>query len=173
MVSLAMYSPSLMLPRSLPKQPSGRNEIKRSPDGAEKLNNKNIAEYTADTDARWGAKSKNNIWFGHKRNLSVDMRYGLIKKVAVTAANVPDYKVISSICPTAGAVFADKLYDTKATNNAIRAHGCYVATIRKNNNPIKNRDLDRFRSSLRMPFEGTFSKLSKRARYRGHAKVVM
>lgn len=142
-------------------------------DGAEKLNNKNVSEYAADRDARWGAKSKHNIWFGHKRNLSVDMRHGLIKKVAVTPANVPDYKVIKSICPNQGAVFADKLYDTKATNNAIRASGCYAATIRKNNNPIKNRDLDRWHSHLRMPFEGTFSKLSKRARYRGHAKVTM
>ena len=142
-------------------------------DGAEKLNNKNVSEYAADRDAKWGAKSKHNIWFGHKRNVSVDMRHGLIKKVAITPANVPDYKVITSVCPTEGAVFADKLYDTKATNDAIRAMGCHAATIRKNNNPIKNRDLDRFLSSLRMPFEGTFSKLSKRARYRGHAKVTM
>mgnify|MGYP001566802499 CR=1 FL=1 len=142
-------------------------------DGAEKLNNKNVEKYAADKDARWGAKSKHNIWFGHKRNLAVDMRHGLIKKVAITPANVPDYQVITSVCPKQGAVFMDKLYDTKATNDAVRANGCYAATIRKNNNPIKNRDLDRFRSSLRMPFEGTFSKLSKRARYRGHAKVTM
>jgi hypothetical protein len=35
----------------------------------------------------------------------------------------------------------------------------------------KNNDLDRWRSSVRAPFEGVFSKFEKRARYRGHAKV--
>ena len=35
----------------------------------------------------------------------------------------------------------------------------------------KNKDLDRWRSSVRASFEGVFSKCEKRARYRGHAKV--
>jgi IS5 family transposase len=35
----------------------------------------------------------------------------------------------------------------------------------------KNRHLDAFLSSLRMPFEGLFSKMSHRARYRGRLKV--
>lgn len=142
-------------------------------DGAEKLNNKNVAEYAADTDARWGAKSETNIWFGHKRHATVDMRHGLVKKVAVTAANVPDFKPVTSILPTQGAVFMDKIYDTKKTDAFVRAAGCHPATIRKNTSKEKNRDLDRWRSAVRMPFEGVFSKMSKFARYRGHAKVVM
>lgn len=142
-------------------------------DGAEKLNNKNVEKYAADKDARWGAKSETNIWFGHKRHAAVDMRHGLVQKVAVTSANVPDFKPVGSILPTQGAVFMDKLYDTKKTNALVRAAGCHVATIRKNTNKEKNRDLDRFRSAIRMPFEGVFSKMSKLARYRGHAKVVM
>lgn len=142
-------------------------------DGAEKLNNANVHKYATDTDARWGAKSKHNIWFGHKRHAAVDMRHGLIKKVAVTAANVPDFKAITSVLPKQGAVFMDKLYDTKKTNMLVIASGCYPATIRKNTNKEKNRDLDRWRSRIRMPFEGVFSKLNKHARYRGHAKVAM
>ena len=142
-------------------------------DGAEKLNNANVKNYAADKDARWGAKSKTNIWFGHKRHVAVDMRYGLVKKVAVTAANIPDFKVIGSVAPSSGAVFMDKMYDTKMTDCTIRAHGCHPATIRKNTNKKKNQDLDRWRSGIRMPFEGVFSKLTKRARYRGHAKVTM
>ena len=35
----------------------------------------------------------------------------------------------------------------------------------------KNKDFDRWRSSVRAPFEGVFSKFKKRARYRGHANV--
>ena len=142
-------------------------------DGADKLNNKNVEHYAADKDARWGAKSKTNIWFGHKRHAAVDMRHGLVKKVAVTAANVPDFKAVKSIAPKEGAVFMDKMYDTKKTDRLLYSRGLYPSTIRKNNNPNKNRDLDRFRSALRMPFEGTFSKMNKRARYRGHEKVTM
>ena len=142
-------------------------------DGAEKLNNKNVKKYAADKDARWGAKSETNIWFGHKRHAAVDMRHGLVKKLAVTSANVQDFKAVTSILPKQGAVFMDKLYDTKKTNAFVRAAGCHVATIRKNTSKEKNHDLDRWRSAIRMPFEGVFSKMSKLARYRGHAKVVM
>jgi IS5 family transposase len=142
-------------------------------DGAEKLNNKNVENYAADKDARWGAKSKTNIWFGHKRHNAVDMRHGLIKKVAVTAANVQDFAVVKNIAPKAGTVFMDKMYDTKKTNRVLQVLSLHPSTLRKNNNPDKDRDLDRWRSGIRMPFEGTFSKQSKRARYRGHAKVTM
>jgi transposase, IS5 family len=141
--------------------------------GEKALNNTNVKKYAQDKDARWGAKSKNKIWFGHKRHASVDMRHGLIKKIAVTPANTPDFKTVKSICPDQGAVFMDKMYDTKKTDNIIIAKGCHPATIRKNSNKNKNRDLDRWRSSIRMPFEGVFSKVEKRARYRGHAKVTM
>lgn len=142
-------------------------------DGEERLNNKNVKHYARDTDARWGAKSKTNIWFGHKRHTAVDMRHGLVKKVRVTAANVPDFKAVRSVAPKEGAVFMDKMYDTKKTDRMLRARLLHPATIRKNNNPIKNHDLDRWRSAIRMPFEGTFSKMCKRARYRRHAKVTM
>lgn len=142
-------------------------------EGAEKLNNTNVNKYAADKDATWGAKSKKNIWFGHKRHVAVDMRHGLIKKVAITSANVPDFKTVKSIMPKQGAVFMDKMYDTRKTDGILKARGIYAATIRKNTNKEKNRDLDRWHSGIRMPFEGIFSKMSKHARYRGHAKVMM
>jgi IS5 family transposase len=141
-------------------------------DGHDKLNNLIVKEYAADKQARWGAKSKRNIWFGYKRHTAVDMRYGLISKTTVTPANVLDYQVVEQICPKEGYLFMDKLYDTKKTDQKIKASGCSPGTIRKNNNPTKNYDLDRWRSHMRMPYEGTFSKLSKRARYRGQTKVA-
>jgi len=141
-------------------------------DGHDKLNNLIVKDYAADKEARWGAKSKKNIWFGYKRHTAVDMRYGLITKTTVTPANVLDYQVVEQICPKEGYLFMDKLYDTKDTDKKIRASGCSPGTIRKNNNPNKNYDLDRWRSGIRMPYESTFSKLSKRARYRGKTKVA-
>ena len=141
-------------------------------DGEEKLNNAVVSHYAADKEARWGAKSKTNIWFGYKRHNAVDMRYGLIDKLAVTPANVLDFKTVKNICPQQGLVFMDKLFDCRETYFWLKANRCAAAVIRKNNNPNKNRDLDRWRSSIRMPFEGTFSKQSKRAKYRGLAKVT-
>ena len=142
-------------------------------EGEETLNNLNIKQYAKDKDARWGAKSKNNIWFGYKRHEAVDMRYGLKKNVAVTPANMPDQKVLGSLLPRMGMVFLDKLYDCREADRWIQASGCYAGTIRKNNNKNKNRDVDRWRSGIRMPFEGVFSKVRKRAKFRGRAKVTM
>ncbi|MBI2459404.1 MAG: hypothetical protein HYV53_02520 [Parcubacteria group bacterium] len=33
--------------------------------GEEKLNNAVVSKYAADQDVKWGAKSKNKIWFGY------------------------------------------------------------------------------------------------------------
>jgi len=142
-------------------------------DGEQKLNNTNVAKYAADSDARWGAKSKDKLWFGHKRHLAVDMRHGLILKSAITDASVPDFKTVKSILPNQGAVFMDKLYDTNFTNQLVVGHNCHVATIQKDNRKNRDKDLNAWRSKLRMPFENVFSKLPKRARYRGHAKVTL
>jgi len=139
--------------------------------GEKKLNNAIVNNYTADKDAKWGAKSKTNIWFGYKRHNAVDMRYGLISNVAVTPANVPDYKAVKDISPKQGMVFMDKGYDYKEADKWIKLNNCVPATLRKNNNKEKNFDLDSWRSKIRMPFESTFSKQSKRARYRGQTKV--
>lgn len=141
-------------------------------EGEKKLNNAIVSNYAADKDAKWGAKSKSNLWFGYKRHNAVDMRFGLISKVAVTPANVPDYKAVKNIVPKQGMVFLDKGYDYKESDAWLKANGCVSATLRKNNNKQKNRDLDRWRSGIRMPFESTFSKQRKRAKYRGQVKVT-
>jgi len=141
-------------------------------DGEEKLKNAIINNYTADKDAKWGAKSKNNIWFGYKRHNAVDMRFGLISEVAVTPANVPDYKAVKDIAPRQGMVFMDKGYDYQEADEWIKLNNCVPATLRKNNNKQKNFDLDSWRSKVRMPFESTFSKQRKRAKYRGQTKVL-
>jgi IS5 family transposase len=140
--------------------------------GEEKFNNLNVEKYAADKEARWGAKSKKKFWFGYKRHEAVDMRHGLIKNLAVTSADVLDYETVKNICPKQGMVFMDKLFDCKEADKWVAANGCFAATIRKRNNRRKNKDLDRWRSSIRMPFEGTFSKQRKRAKYRGRLKVT-
>lgn len=141
-------------------------------DGYEKLNNQVVNKYAADKDARWGAKSKNKVWFGYKRHSNIDMRYGLIDKTAVTPANVPDYQMTGSLSPNEGMVFADKGYDYPDADRDLKANSCHAATIRKKNNRSKNPELDKWRSSVRMPFESTFAKLTQKTRYRGQVKVA-
>jgi len=66
----------------------------------------------------------------------------------------------------------DKGYDYKKADLWIKLKGGVPATLRKNNNKQKNKDLDRWRSKVRMPFESTFSKQRKRAKYHGQTKVT-
>lgn len=140
-------------------------------EGEEKLNNTNVKNYASDKDARWGAKSKHKIWYGFKRHHVVDMRKGLIEKVLTTPANVLDFQVLDQICPQNCMTFMDKLYDVKSSYPILEKNNCHSGIIKKNNNKSKNRDLDKWISSMRMPHEGNFSKLRKRARYRGLTKV--
>jgi IS5 family transposase len=140
--------------------------------GEEKLNNQNVEKYAADKDARWGAKSKTNIWFGYKKHHNVDMRFGLIDKLAVTPANVLDWKALENIITKNAMPFMDKLYDCQKSYAVLKANYCHSGIIKKRNNKTKNKDLDRWKSGIRMPFEGNFSKLRKRAKFRGLAKVT-
>jgi len=140
-------------------------------EGEEKLNNTNVKNYASDKDARWGAKSKTNIWFGYKRNHVVDMRNGIIETVLTTPANILDFQVLDKICPQNCMVFADKLYDVKSSYPILEKNNCHSGIIKKNNNKLKNKNLDKWISSMRMPHEGNFSKLRKTTRYKGLVKV--
>lgn len=139
--------------------------------GAKQLNNQNVAKYTADKQARFGCKGKNKYHFGYKRHHCIDMKQGIITKVAVTPANVLDDQAFKHVCPNQGMAFLDKGYDTPEAEKAAKIKGIHFRAIKKNNRKDKNQDLDNWVSKTRMPFECNFSKLSKRARYRGTSKV--
>jgi len=148
-----------------------KQNIERDDDDNPTMNNKNINNYCSDPEARYGAKGKNKIWCGYKRHASVDMSHGLINKVAVTPANVPDSKGAKHVCPDGGMVFADKAYCEKPAQTSIKSKGCHSGAIKKNNMKGKDRDKDRWLSSVRMPYEGVFSCMSSKARYRGVVKT--
>jgi IS5 family transposase len=141
-------------------------------EGEEALNNANIKRYSADSQARFGCKGRSKFWLGYKGHVGVDMGSGLIETAAVTAANISDQSGFKHICPRNGQlVFADKAYCLKPAQLEMASRGAVSGAILKSNMIGKNKDLDRWRSSVRAPFEGVFSKFKKRARYRGHAKV--
>lgn len=140
-------------------------------DGNPTMNNKNVSEYSTDPDARYGAKSKKDIWMGFKRHASVDMGSGFINQVAVTPANVHDGDGLKHVCPTTGAVVADKAYSGGRATEELERRGLHSMVIEPNNKKTKNHDKDRYISALRMPFESVFSKQKKRARFIGTLKT--
>ena len=81
------------------------NAIKEKYD---KLNNENVDKFANDKQAKFGSKGKNKFWFGYKKHVSVDMRSGLIKKVAITPANVTDSQGLGFVAPKTGAIFTDR-----------------------------------------------------------------
>jgi IS5 family transposase len=155
------------------KETTWQERDKALAEGEEKLNNKNIENYSADKDARFGCKGKTKFWYGYKAHVSVDMGSGLIKKVAATPANVPDQDGMKHICPGGGMVIGDKAYCLKPAQDAMTARGCHSGAVLKNNMKRKNKDKDRWLTKVRAPFENVFSKWEHRTRYRGKAKIQM
>lgn len=136
--------------------------------GYETLNNKVLPKVSSDTEARIGAKSDKKFWYGFKKHVAVDMQSGMITKVAVTAANVSDADGAKHVLPKSGAVATDKGYVGIIKHMVGR--GLHPMVIKRNNMKDKNRDLDRWITKVRAPFEGTFSKQNKRVRYKGIVK---
>jgi IS5 family transposase len=156
------------------KQTTWEERDKALSGGEDALNNSNIKKYSADSEARFGCKGKSKFWFGYKGHVSVDMGSGLIERIAATPANISDQEGFSHVCPRGGEmVFADKAYCLGKAQTAMKIRSATSAAILKNNMKNKNKDLDRWRSGIRAPFESVFSKFERRARYRSLAKVQL
>ena len=136
----------------------------------DKLNNEVLPKVAADKQARIGCKGKDKYWYGYKQHTSVDMQSGLINKVAITPANLTDAQGMKHVCPNQGAVYGDKGYCTQPAQTTAIGKGLHLAAIKKNNMHGKNRDLDRWYSGIRSPYERVFSQRNHRVRYRGVEK---
>jgi IS5 family transposase len=136
----------------------------------DKINNDNISKVAHDKQAKIGCKGGSKFWYGYKKHVSVDMQSGLINKVAITPANLTDAQGFRHVCPNGGAVYADKGYCKKPSIIAAKRKNVHLAAIKNNNMRGKNRDLDRWISSIRSPGESVFSKQRRRVRYCGIAK---
>ena len=134
------------------------------------LNNDTLPKVEKDKQAKIGCKGGSKYWYGYKKHKSVDMQSGLINKVAVTPANVTDNKGFKHVCPKDGAVYADKGYCLEDSHKAAKIKNVHLVAIKKNNMKDKNKDLDRWVTKIRSPYERVFSKDNKRVRYVGIAK---
>ena len=154
------------------KQTTWEERDRALKEGEKALNNGNVENYSADSQARFGCKGKSKFWFGYKGHVSVDMASNMIESIAATPANISDQEGFARVVPRNGEmVFGDKAYCLAKAQMAMAKRGAKSAAILKQNMKAKNKDLDRWRTQMRAPFEGVFSKFEKRARYRGIAKV--
>ena len=80
--------------------------------GALEVDNQSLRKLTMDQDSDFGSNGcgtqKNRQCL--KDNGAVDMESGLIARVAVTRASVPDARGLARICPRGGEACADKAY---------------------------------------------------------------
>ena len=100
------------------------------------------------------------------------MQSGFINKVAVTPANITDATGFKHIYPSQGALsYPDKRYCVSPRPKIAKVNRVHLAAIERENMKTKNRNRDRWYSSMRFPYERAFSKREKRVRYRGVAKI--
>lgn len=97
----------------------------------ESLNNASLPAVAADKQARIGCKGKDKFWYGYKKHVSVDMQSGMINKVAVTPANITDAQGFAHVCPSQGAVYADKGYCLKPAQDAAKRKNVHLAAIKR------------------------------------------
>ena len=136
----------------------------------DKLNNEVLPKIARDKQANFGCKGGNKFWYGFKKHVSVDMQSGMINKVAISSASTIDSKGMKHVIPDQGSVHGDKGYCDINAKKAASKRGLHLAAVKKNNMLGKNKDLDRWYTKLRSPYERVFSKTSHRVRYLGVEK---
>ena len=159
-----------MPPISLQNLLYGMKEIGSSRKKIQALNNDTIPKVSHDKQARIGCKGKSKFWYGYKENVCIDMDSGMINKIAVTPANIPDSHALKHIAPRKGEVYADKGYCGKKALKIANDKGCILKAIKRINMKNKNKREDRKINTKRRPFERMFAHMKKRVRYLGVAK---
>ncbi len=130
-----------------------------------------------DPDADW-TKRPGRYHFGYKVHLGVDQGSRLIRKAALTPANVNDTKMADDlISGDEEAVYGDRAYSSKDRRERLEAVGIKDRTMQRANkhHPILScleQKRNRLISRVRMPVEGVFGTLKRtygyaRVRYMG------
>ncbi len=88
-------------------------------------------EPSPDPDADWTRRGKDGH-FGYKVHLSVDQGSGLIRRLALTAANVSEsYLFEEMVVGDEVSVFADSAYAKNARKAALRGRGVFCGIINR------------------------------------------
>lgn len=136
-----------------------------------------LVRSSLDPDAAW-TKKDGRRHFGYKAHVALDMESRIVRRVALTPANVNETSCADAlICGDERAVYADKAYDSKARSAALKTHGIRNRIMRRWHwrwRPPSRWELRRneLLVTRRAPIEPLFALLKNvyrfsRARYRG------
>ncbi|HEY6048632.1 MAG TPA: IS5 family transposase [Sphingomicrobium sp.] len=139
-----------------------------------------LVRHPRDPDAAWVNKN-GRYTFGYKAHVGLDMTSRIVRRVALTAANVMETSCADAlICGDERAVYADKAYDSKARRQALAARGVRNRIMRRWHWRWKPPGRWQLRRNAllikrRAPIEPLFALLKgtyrfARARYRGLAR---
>jgi len=113
-----------------------------------------------DADARY-ARKYNHTYYGYKAHVSSDGEHQLVRTAVITPANANDADWLPRVTPpTAGSLYADKAYDSKANHAWLQEHGIESRLAKKGAHHIKltaedhleNRSKGRVRSGIERVF---------------------
>ena len=120
---------------------------------------------------RKGGKS----YFGYRVHIAVDQFSGLIRRLALTPANINESCVADAlVCGDEGAVYADKGYESKKRRAALKARGIKDRIMHRSHKnqeelphwqAVRNKLISPLRAPVEQPF-GSFKRLYGRGRAR-------
>lgn len=116
-----------------PIQRNKRDEADTVKEGTMPLTWKPHKRAQKDVDTRW-TKKHGKSHFGYKLHASVDKRYKLIRKIAVTNAAVADTSVLEALLDpsnTSEAMYADRGYPSAERESALKQAGWQVHIQRR------------------------------------------
>jgi len=138
-----------------------------------------------DADAGWNVHTRAGPVKGYKAHISTDRGSALVRKVAVTPANVLDGRMMAAVLGRRpGAVYADKGYDWEALAHLVRGRGGDPQIMRRTNKrsrPERKLAIEAWNAAIK-PIRGAIEKVFgtakrsyglARARWRGLAKTAL
>ncbi len=135
------------------------------------------AGHPREPGADWTNKDGKSF-FGYKLHVGVDEGSGLIRKAVLTPARTPDTAMAEAlICGDEAAVYADRIYESKARRASLKAQGINdrIMHRRHKHMPVLPHWMavrNRLISKRRAPVEGVFSAMKRiygKARTRCHS----
>lgn len=109
----------------VPMQRNSREENEQIKAGSQPEGWSEHKQRQQDTDARW-TKKNGTSFFGYKNHVSVDVKHKLIRRFAVTSAEVHDSNVFEEVLDsgnTSGDVWADSAYRSQERIQQLEAAG--------------------------------------------------
>jgi IS5 family transposase len=116
-------------------------------------------------------RKQGRSFYGYKAHVSSDAEHNLIRRALLSTAKVPDLRRFEQVVtPDALEVYADKGYDSKASQAWLEARGIASGILKKGARHIRlseaDRQANRRKGRVRAPIERIFAHLKQWQQYR-------